>query len=862
MSIEVPVTPRRVKVYELQLESWHDRGTGFCTGEIINDDAYILVKSEDDADRSLLETRIYRDVQYQKQQDTLIVWTDQDETDLALSFQEGDGCSVIWDFITDVQKHLGLNDNQSDDVHDFLSGSIDLPTEPSLGCLNEVERSLAIASHTQYGRDSVTRYIQEVDYIGKLIPLLDIAEDLESLSDLHSLCRIMKLIILMNDNMIVEQILLDEYILGVVGMLEYDPEFPKFKANHREYIADNSRFKQVVPIPDESIRNKIKYTFRLQYLKDVVLARLLDDPTFSMLSSMIYFYQVDIINYLQHNDEFTTALFKIFDMPDNLEISNDDDEPLIKKRDAVRFIHQFCLISKNLQVQQRSSLYTNFINKNLFNVINFALTDSIPVVRIAGVELILSIIDHDPSLVRSAVLKTAGDDSTVIDTIINLLLTESDFGVISQVSEALQVLLDPSSGQPIDVLRKTPDILLRHGSDDPEIEMFLDSFYNKSVRRLFQKLSSFTENNINVKNLSPSEAALYSSLCDIVCRFVKLHGYRSRSFLVESNVLTNVSQLFASYNKALKLSALRCFRQCLASNDEFYCRFLVKNRLITPIVKLFLEVGDKNNLINSACLEFFEFIRSGSFKPDYQRNMKLIVDHVVSLHRKEIEVLAKFDTIRNLIARYDQLHEESSDGPKQDESAAKMQIQANGRWNSLREMELDEEEYFNTSDDDDNNIEGDASTGAAENILEEVKSISSEDKSSVAVKNKDAVSDRLTDDSTESIEEPVLNSTIKQSATENSLPVDLESGSLPCLDTSTSDTTRLKLLGEKRRRDGDERDDDDELDKLSTMKKKKSSSPGGHFSNNSAKRFLSSTTKKIAIALGPKRLKDRDSSSK
>ena len=61
----------------------------------------------------LLETRIAKDDGYQKQQggdawsgkpeswltqglDTLIVWTEPNGTDMALSFQEAEGCAAIW----------------------------------------------------------------------------------------------------------------------------------------------------------------------------------------------------------------------------------------------------------------------------------------------------------------------------------------------------------------------------------------------------------------------------------------------------------------------------------------------------------------------------------------------------------------------------------------------------------------------------------------------------------------------------------------------------------------------------------------------------------------------------------------------
>lgn len=73
------------------------------------------MQSEDDPQRQLLETRITKDDGYQKQQgsdatedapsvgrnlyrsaDTLIVWTEPNGIDMALSFQEAEGCAAIW----------------------------------------------------------------------------------------------------------------------------------------------------------------------------------------------------------------------------------------------------------------------------------------------------------------------------------------------------------------------------------------------------------------------------------------------------------------------------------------------------------------------------------------------------------------------------------------------------------------------------------------------------------------------------------------------------------------------------------------------------------------------------------------------
>ena len=38
--------------------------------------------------------------------DTLIVWTEPDGVDYALSFQEPEGCAEVWNFIQEVQRHM------------------------------------------------------------------------------------------------------------------------------------------------------------------------------------------------------------------------------------------------------------------------------------------------------------------------------------------------------------------------------------------------------------------------------------------------------------------------------------------------------------------------------------------------------------------------------------------------------------------------------------------------------------------------------------------------------------------------------------------------------------------------------------
>ena len=52
-----------------------------------------------------MESKIQHDTAYQKQLETLIVWSEGENYDLALSFQEKAGCDEIWEKICQVRTH-------------------------------------------------------------------------------------------------------------------------------------------------------------------------------------------------------------------------------------------------------------------------------------------------------------------------------------------------------------------------------------------------------------------------------------------------------------------------------------------------------------------------------------------------------------------------------------------------------------------------------------------------------------------------------------------------------------------------------------------------------------------------------------
>ena len=114
---------------------------------------------------------------------------------------------------------LSLDDALSDDAMDNFTNALTLP-HPELSNLEEIGSLMRTVVATPQGRDSLSKLVISDGYIRKLVPLVGMAEDLESLEDLHHLCNIMKMLVLLNDTQIIEHVVSDGVVMGVVGALE------------------------------------------------------------------------------------------------------------------------------------------------------------------------------------------------------------------------------------------------------------------------------------------------------------------------------------------------------------------------------------------------------------------------------------------------------------------------------------------------------------------------------------------------------------------------------------------------------------------------------------------------------------------
>jgi protein phosphatase-4 regulatory subunit 3 len=246
--------------------------------------------------------------------------------------------------------------------------------------------------------------------------------------------------------------------------LQDDREFPTLKASYRQFFDEVAKFKQVIPIRDANIRSKIHQLFRVQYLRDVVLSRMLDDGTFGILNGFIFFTQVDIINFIQNDPSFLLDLLSGF-KANRPTHPPDHNEPLDEtKRDIILLLNQLMILGKGVQLPSRLALYRNLLEKGLLFAVEWALRRAEAQILHAGAEILTMVVDLDVSAVRVQVLREEETKKrTLVSEMISLLGSTKNMGLLSQVGDALRNLLDTSAEEGVS-LQKRPGLVASSSS--------------------------------------------------------------------------------------------------------------------------------------------------------------------------------------------------------------------------------------------------------------------------------------------------------------------------------------------------------------------------------------------------------------
>ncbi|CAA0829387.1 binding [Striga hermonthica] len=668
---------QRVKVYRLNEDGkWDDQGTGHVTVDYLerSEDLGLYVIDEEDNETLLLH-RISADDIYRKQDDTIISWRDPEfSTELALSFQETTGCSYIWDQICTMQRNLQFTSLTSETFPNVANELKELPpvelsTLPLI--LKIIEGSLADQSRVS------ELILQDQDFFRKLMDLFRICDDLENVDGLHLIFKIVRGIIFLNNSQIFEKIFGDELIMDIMGCLEYDPDVPQ--ADHRNFLKDHVVFKEAIPIKDPVVLSKIHQTYRIGYLKDVILPRALDDGIVANFNSIIHSNNAIVVSLLKDDSTFIKELFARMKSPTTSVES---------KRTLVCFLHEFCTLSKSLQMVHQHRLFRDLVSEGIFDILEDVLRSEDKRLVLTGTDILTLFQNLDSNILRAYVARQEGD---LFGLLVKNMLTDFGDDMHWQFVEILRSLLEAPTPGP-----------------GPPRENIVEIFYEKHLGQLIDTITSSCRANQHgqiggnsgssdgeSRSQSDVKPEILLNICDLLCFCVLQHPFRIKCNFLLNSVIDKVLYLTRRREKYLVVAAVRFVRALVSRSDEHLLKHLAKNNVLKPIIDAFVANGDRYNLLNSAVLDLIEFIR--------KENLKVLIRYLVDTFWDQLVKFESLSSIHALKVKYEQSLESMG-------TTSTASLLDQRKRLDERALEKEEENYFNEDSDEEDSAS--AQTGS------------------------------------------------------------------------------------------------------------------------------------------------------
>lgn len=677
-------TRRRVKLYTLNEDrQWDDRGTGHVSSSYVErlQGMSIMVRSEEDGS-ILLESKIQPHTAYQKQQETLIVWSEGDNYDLALSFQEKAGCDEIWEKICQIQgkdpsvtitQDIPEDDDSEERFEEVLdsTGPIELPP-CELSKLEEIAELFSSVLPSPIRREKLALAIEQDNYIRKLLDLFHICEDLENLDGLHHLYDIFKSLFFMNKPSLLEIMLADDLVFDVVGCLEYDPSRAS-PQRHRVFLKESANFKEIIPISNPDLINKIHQTYRVQYIYDAILPppSIFEDNMLASVNSFILFNRIEIVTHLQEDDKFLADMF--------LQLT-DEDTLEDRRKQLINFLKELVSFSLHLQIHQKDEFFKALVHHGLLPAMEMLLVSDCEENRLSAVEMFSQVVDISPYLVRDFIMKEGQtqEEDMLINHIIDFMICDGDTGNAFQLSQLIRTLLDPEN--------------MALGANKMEKSEFLSFFYKHSMHVMTAPLFAATSDDKPSKDDYVNSVTL-GHILELLTFCVEHHTYHIKNYIISKDLLRRVLVLMKSQHKFLVLNSLRFMRRIVGLKDEFYNRYIIKGQLFDPVVTAFKNNGQRYNLLNSAIVELFEFIRV--------EDMKSLCSHVCSKYTPFFKEVTYVSTFKGILQRDEQELDRKQN--RMLESRGPLNhgtIHVNSRFRrDVRALDEDEELWFDQEDE-------------------------------------------------------------------------------------------------------------------------------------------------------------------
>jgi len=686
--------PFRCKLYKLGKEEvWEDLGTGFVKVESCSEPPVLLIVREVNDPRIeradiICSTPILSPEVYQLQGDpgkeTIILWEDDVGQDFALSLEDQEDTKEIWKVVRGNEKRdVGaLGPPARKKPRGNTSSSMPIP---SFSTLTELQQILNRALPFQ-AREALAMECMDEHFLDQLRQVFRTAEETSNAEALGQLFHICKGMFLLGRTMLTERLLRKDCYADFVGMLEDDDGIPvERQFPHRKILDVDIKFRSVLSFTDEAILDKIHLNYRMMYLRDHILPRMVDDSVFMVLLQQIYQNTSSILAHLEQNPKLLDQLFS--------QVKDGDLQSLDFIQDCCRQMR-----TPGFGQQERDSLYSTMVKRNLFQILvpfikerrdrpNSSPSRPVPHAncRAIALDILHMHAYHNPSSLQKFSVK----NTEFLAILINLLIEEEDEGIQSLAGEIVRWIMDFGCSHN---LMAAGSSVLTNG----EREDFLTALYDRDGP--LPSLVNFFRQNKVISAETPSRNFAMQMICEVIVTGLQKNDFQSKHFVINSNFPVYALRLLNSDQKFLHHAVIRVIKALVKKDDEQCTRYLIKNDIFKPLIlileaflnekkKLTGHVRTTGNIVVSSILDTLNMVREG--------DQKELLKHLCETYTI-FQVKPPFAELEKLVSKHERNKELANYPPENFQCGAPATI---ARFASEEDLQR-EEKYFNESDEE------------------------------------------------------------------------------------------------------------------------------------------------------------------
>eukprot|EP00055_Hartaetosiga_balthica_P015835 m.96690 g.96690 ORF g.96690 m.96690 type:complete len:1029 (+) comp8971_c3_seq1:143-3229(+) len=595
-------------------------------------------------------------------QHNALTWVDGDQVSFAATFEDE---QIALEFVNIISLEHTVSDMGSGDGSEEEGNvePLELP-EISIATMQTYKdfseelfntRTNLLQAQTIPARSELTKVLKQFSHhvfthIDSFFDTFEKVDDMEMEEWQQVFCGMATLICLSCDTSTFEMCIAEKRLDFFIGMFEHSSDHGT--TYHRDHLDSDTRLIEIVPIKHPSMKTLIKQTYFVTYLKDVVLAGLIDDYMPSFLDQQVMSLSQNVLDVLFGDRTYIEAVMDVS------SLSADSDK--IKKQ--AKFLVEI-FSSTGLAFATAPAKFKVLAESGMYDLIDLCLRSKDGDVRRDAASAVLKAIDTSREYVQ-LMMKNGWN---LLASVSRAFVNESNIGTIALLVSCLRNVLE---------FDERDDVIVS--------SRLLSDFFDSDV--CFNNIVSLfwkpTEDMRNSRALR--EKLVY--VLELVSDWIPVHEHHIRRIILRKKLLRQFSLITKARNSLLNLGLARCFSKIIKHRNEVLISNIIKQDCLRSLFEVFEKNKKRNNMINSTFLDLISYIAV--------ENIARLRDYLAENFREILSSIEHHDCGEKLLLRYEQRMDENV--PPQ---TTILTAQRFDRYNVQEGLSASEESFFNEEDD-------------------------------------------------------------------------------------------------------------------------------------------------------------------